>query len=436
MRRLERWKSCTGSRVRGWNGYAMQTSSELKVGWDGVRNDSGQVVIRETSEREALPSAAIICFSALHMDARVRRQIRALIPICKITAFGFTDPHIDQVQFVEVGRQSILMLSKYFGVCEKILRACLMKFGQFETAYRLHGPVRRAAKILKDNDFDLIVANDINALPVALTNRGQAKVLFDAHEYAPKQYGKRFIWRVFLEKYTEYLCRTRIRQADAMTTVGPVLAEEYARKFGVRPSVVLNTPRYHAIPYEPRKAEIIRMVHHGGSISFRRLEMMIDAMSVLDGRFRLDLMLIPSDRRYWNKLKKRAGGDPRIEFVPTVPPEDIVKTLTKYDLGVYMLPPYSFNARYALPNKFFEFLQARLCVAIGPSAEMKRLVDRFSCGIVATDFTSDALAAALSALDRRRVEAYRRGADLAASALCYERSSETLQATVRDLLER
>ena len=91
-----------------------------------------------------------------------------------------------------------------------------------------------------------------------------------------------------MQKYKQHLCQTSIAQADAMTTVGPVIADEYARMFGVRPSVVLNAPYYHAAPPVPRDSSVIRMVHHGGASPSRRLEIMIDAMAHLDERFRLD----------------------------------------------------------------------------------------------------------------------------------------------------
>jgi hypothetical protein len=35
---------------------------------------------------------------------------------------------------------------------------------------------------------------------------------------------------------------------------------------------------------------------------------------------------------------------------------------------------------------FVEFIQARLAVAVDPSPEMARLVQRYGCGVVAPDF--------------------------------------------------
>ena len=375
----------------------------------------------------ALPSAAVLSFSPLHRDARVQRQIRALMSTFKVTAMGYTDPCIEGVQFVDVGRRPLTTL-------QKMSMALRLKAGLFEDVYRSQESVRKVADALGHRDFALIVANDINTLPIALLCRGKSKILFDAHEYSPREFEDRFLWRFFLRKYIEYLCRTRISQADAMVTVGPTIAQEYAREFGVRPAVVMNAPVYHAIPREPREREVICMVHHGGFSRSRRLESMIETMTELDDRFRLDFMLISSDPTGLQDLKTRASGDSRISFVPPVAPEDIVTRISSYDIGLCTYAPHSFNGRYALPNKFFDCLQARLAIAIGPLPEMKRLVERYKCGVVARDFTPRALAEVLRNLDRRRVEAYRRAADVAAATLCYENSERVLLDTVERLL--
>ena len=377
--------------------------------------------------RPSLPSAAVLSFSPLHRDARVQRQIRALKTICRVTAMGWTDPCIEGVRFVDVSRRPLTILQKAY-------KGVPLKAGCFETVYHSEESVRKATEALADHDFGLIVANDIDTLPVVLTHRERAKILFDAHEYAPRQFEQWFLWRFFIQKYNEHLCRTRIPQVDAMTTVGPAIADEYARVFGVRPSVILNAPYYHAAPPVPRDGDIIRMVHHGGLSRSRRLETMIDAMAELEDHFRLDFMLIENNPRYLKLLKKRASSDSRVRFIPPVEPDRIVELLSDYDVGLYSLPPYSFNAHHALPNKFFDFIQARLCVAIGPSTEMKRIVEQYDCGVVAKDFTAHALAETLRTLDRQKVEACRQAADIAAVDLCYERSAEVLLDTARKLL--
>ena len=383
--------------------------------------------IIEPRTSSVLPSAAVLSFSPLHRDARVQRQIRALRSICRVTAFGFTDPGIEGVQFVDASRRQLSMP-------RKALKAIQLKARLFGAVYDSEEAVRKTAAALENHDFDLIVANDIHTLPVALTNRRQAKILFDAHEYAPRQFESSYLWRHLFQTYQEHLCRTGIPQADAMTTVGPAIAEEYARVFGVRPAVVLSAPYYQAVRCEPRHDSTIRMVHHGSATRARRLEVMIDAMALLDERYRLDFMLIPNDSRYLSELQKRASSNPRIAFIPPVEPERIVETISGHDVGLCAYKPHSFNGYYALTNKFLDAIQARLCIVINPLEEMKKLVDKFDCGVIASDYTPRALAETLRALDRPRVEACRRAADAAAAELCYEKSAEVLLDIVRDLL--
>ena len=366
---------------------------------------------------------------------------------------GLSDPGIEGVQFVDVSPRPKTMP-------QKALKALRLKMGRFEAAYRSEDAVRRTNNALREHDFSLIVANDIDTLPLALECRGQARVLFDAHEYAPREFEHWFLWRFFMQDYKEHLCRTRIPQVGAMTTVGPAIADEYARVFGVRPSVVLNAPYYRAAPPVPRDGDIIRMVHHGGASPLRRLEIMIDAMALLDERFQLDFMLVPNDPGYVKALKNRASSDPRIAFVPPVAPDDVVEKLSHYDVGLCTYAPYSFNGLHSLPNKFFDFIQARLCIAAGPLPEVARLVEQNKCGVMTKDFciaagplpevarlveqnkcgvmtkdfTSASLAEALRILDRQRIEAFRQAADVAAGELCFERSADVMLDIVRELL--
>ncbi|WP_413451041.1 hypothetical protein AA0Y32_00905 [Georgenia phoenicis] len=126
---------------------------------------------------------------------------------------------------------------------------------------------------------------------------------------------------------------------------------------------------------------------------------MFDAVAASRSRVTLDLYLMPNDPAYLSELHELAKGLPQVRIHDPVPPEDLPLTLSSYDVGVFVLPPVTFNYLWALPNKFFDFVQARLGVIVGPSPEMAGIVRRHELGAVTDDFTADSLTRVLDELE-------------------------------------
>ncbi len=121
-----------------------------------------------------------------------------------------------------------------------------------------------------------------------------------------------------------------------------------------------------------------------------------------------------------------AGTDERIRFLEPRPIEQLTAEANEYDAGVIFYPPLHANLELSLPNKLFDFLQARLALVIGPSPEMARIVHEFDCGLVATGFTLDALERALRSLTPERIRDMKAGADRAADAHSAERNRDVV----------
>jgi hypothetical protein len=218
-----------------------------------------------------------------------------------------------------------------------------------------------------------------------------------------------------------------------MTTVGETIAEMYERDTGIRAPVVINAPPYHELNPSPVHAPV-RILHHGGAQPGRGLEEMIRLGHLLGDRFTLDFVLVENWPGYRDQLMRLARDNPRVRFPQPQPMHDLVTMANKYDIGLYSLPPVNLNRRYALPNKLFEFIQARLAVAIGPSPEMARVVRQYGCGIVADDFAPETLADALNALDDSDIAAFKQASHVAARELCAEKNAELIVGAVEQAL--
>lgn len=353
------------------------------------------------------------------------RQIRQLELSCDLTVAGFGSKPSGKMNFVEIPRPRT-------HVIQKIWWALKLLCGAFESYYWGQRRVVEALRLLSSNEPDIVIANDLSALPLSLRLAKDSPVLYDAHEYSPGEYEEQALWRFLFSRYNDALCRKYLPSVASMMTVCDGIANEYARKYGVHPFVVHNAPKNQYLFPTPVK-DSIRIIHHGVASHVRHLELMIEMMAYLDGRFTLDLMLIEAERSYMEFLREKAQNDPRIRFVEPVPMSQICQRINEYDIGVFLLPPVNFNYRFALPNKFFEFVQACLVVAIGPSPEMASLVRKYGCGVIADSFEPRALAQALSALDVEQVKNFKEASHRAAQRLSFEPFGEAIEAEVARL---
>ncbi|MCB0700183.1 MAG: hypothetical protein KDC11_10055, partial [Chitinophagaceae bacterium] len=88
----------------------------------------------------------------------------------------------------------------------------------------------------------------------------------------------------------------------------------------------------------------------------------------------------------------------------------------------------NFNMQHYLPNKLYEFIQARLGVVIGPYVEMKRVVDDYKIGIVVGDNDVDKVAEVLATISKEDVVGYKRNTISAAVALKGENEIDKMAA--------
>ena len=377
-------------------------------------------------------SALVLVFSNLRHDARVKRQITFLRKDFEVTVVAFDDDPGLGVEFVPISQTRLTPLRK------ASLAAALL-FRRFDLAYRLFHDYGHVVKQFNSRSFDLVVANDADTLPLAFRLARGAKVLFDAHEYSPRHFEDKWWWRMFFQPFYVHLCNTYIPRVSAMTTVGKGLAREYHRNFGLQPEVITNAPVRSGLSPTTVLEGRIRLVHHGIANPSRRLDLMLDMMKHLDQRFTLDLILLTSDfaspttKAFIAAFKSAASKNPAIRVLPPLPSHELVAAINHYDIGVFLLPPVNFNYENTLPNKFFEFIQAGLGIAIGPTPEMEAIVNANGLGVVSPDFTAAGLARQLNGLTREQVEGFKSAAARTAPDHCAEVNEEKFRLIVRNL---
>lgn len=372
------------------------------------------------------PRLLIISFSNIAADARVLKQVDHFAPKYEVTTLGYgptPHPHVTHLQ-----------LSDELQIRRWKRRDLILR--RFEWIY-WHQPViiQALSELRAKEPFDVIMANDVDAVPLALELKPRAGVHADIHEYAPRQNEEILVWRVFIAPFVKWMCRTSLPRASSVTTVGGGLADEYLRVFGVNAGVVTNATPYAALR-PTAVGEPIRLVHSGASLRNRRLEVLIDAVEATRSDVTLDLFLMGNQPEYVDELRERIAASERVRILEPVPYRDLIERLNSYDIGVHVIAPTNFNNRWSLPNKFFDYVQARLGLIIGPSAEMSRILEQYGFGAIAEDFSAAALTRVLDSLSTESVASWKSRADEAARALSAEVQVEKWDRAVREILER
>jgi len=375
----------------------------------------------------------VLVLSNLKHDARVRRQILAIKDNYKTTVVCFGgDP--------SPGYELIVIQPTNLTLFRKAIASVFLLLKLHSIAHKILHDYYAIIKTLSDRKFDVVIANDVETLPLAFAFPGNPKVIFDAHEYAPRHFEDKKMWRIFFQDFNTWLCKKYIPKVNGMMTVGKGLANEYEKNFQVRPTVITNANNFFDVQPGTTTENKIRLVHHGIATPSRKLELMFDVMALLDNRFTLDLILLTpgfaskGTRQYLDDLRERAKQDPRIKIIPPVKSSEVVNAIKHYDMGIFLLPPVNFNYENTLPNKLFDFIQARLGIAIGPTPEMAEIVNHYHIGIVSEQFTAMSLAENLIKITKSDLDTFKKNASVAASELNAEVNAIKINALIFQVL--
>lgn len=400
--------------------WALERADVVMIVLNAVAGDSRVLKTAETLTRAGLSVTLLGKSAARDCPDAVATRVNGL------TTILFPEPHM----FLRAARTRIPALNWDFVV--SYMRSAMW-----------HYVSTLQPRILHTHDMNTIT------LGAEFSRRLQAqgtpvKWVHDAHEYvaghvfgdgtnSPEQ---GIEWRDMALRHEQ----KSIRQADALITVSPMLADNLQRDYGLsnRPAVVLNAPRRTGIPKTSAQGtirsllgltpEIPLMVYSGGTTRLRGVHTAVSALAELPG---VHLALqTESQGPYMNQLRdlaKQAGAGDRFHIVPYVPPEEVPAFLRDGTLAIHPMTVYG-NSEVALPNKLFDYCMAGLPSVVSDCKTMAAFVTEWAIGEVfrAEDPRDFARAVRLVLENRSRyVQAIEEQPDLIA-AHCWEAQEDIL----------
>lgn len=233
----------------------------------------------------------------------------------------------------------------------------------------------------------IVIAMDVFALAgsAAIARNSGSRFFYDMRElnFALGPLQGRGLKQSMITRHEE----RQLRSIDTIIVSGELDADLVQQRFrlGSRPMVLLNTPPYKDVVPSPLR-QLCNLtpdvplviyqgvVHHGRGIApfYQAMKLMPDVhLAVLgDGPALTELQ----------SQSKLLGVSDRVHWLGSVPYDELHSYTCGADLGLCLIEPLSLSYEYALPNKLFEYMNARIPSIVTDLPAMRQHLDMHPVG--------------------------------------------------------
>jgi hypothetical protein len=334
----------------------------------------------------------VISPSNIEVDPRVRRHVETAQEFGSVTTCGYGIGSIQGCKHLEI-KQTTRFLSK------SLITLSLIQAGFHQFSARRSQFYKEAKLAIQGSgiSFDLVIVNDVHALQVARDIFQAKNIWVDMHEYAPKEGDHDWRWRLAYKRHIKNLCNNHLQDVHAVTSVGTAICQKYESDLNREVILLRNTSSFidsaKLLQRKSKNDNQIHLVHVGVAIRARHLENMVLAARECP-EILLHLFILPTEKSYFEQLQTICNPISNVIIEPPLSVNSIIEHISQYDAGVVTIPPTSFNYENGLPNKLFQYIQARLPIIAGPLQEVAEIVTEEDIGIVTKDFKVESIIAA------------------------------------------
>ncbi len=273
---------------------------------------------------------------------------------------------------------------------------------------------------------DILFANDLdtllpNYLISVLFNK---KLVYDSHELFTEV--PELINRPFQQKFWRSIEQFIIPKLKNCTTVSDSIAEYYFKTYGTTFTTIRNLPlktdinTVSKLPFELQNKKSI--IYQGAINVGRGLELMLETMQYLN-----NVVFIIIGKGDIEKEIHQNTADLNLSrsvyFIPRIHPEELKYITPNADLGISFEEELGLNYRYALPNKLFDYIQAKVPVLVSNLPEMSKIVVENKIGEVIIDRKPEILAKQIQTILFKGKSYYYKNLEIAGNQLIWEKES-------------
>lgn len=290
-------------------------------------------------------------------------------------------------------------------------------------------------ELIKTNS-SIYIAEDIITLPVVtfVAKLKKAKLYYNSREFYAFLAGLRN--KPKTQALIRILEKFFIKKVDVVFVTGDGDAEFLQDYYGINNTVVIrNLPLFK----NPTDAKDFRkllnipksntiLLYQGVILEGRGFEPLLKAMSKIHNCNLIVLGTGIFQEKYENLASELDIGD-RVHFLGNIDQSKLINYTAGADIGVALIENISKSYYYALPNKLFEYIMAGLPVLTSDLPQMKKIVETFSVGKVASLENGNDLEKVLTEMisDKDKIEKFKKATINASSELNWQKEFEKVK---------
>ncbi len=275
---------------------------------------------------------------------------------------------------------------------------------QFLNRFRMFKTIRL---ILMKSKCDIMYCNDFDTLILGylFKNKYKFKIIYDSHELWTERSGsKRTLLHRIINKIEYVLEYIIIKKVNIIITVSDGIANELVKRYKIsKPIVIRNLDEEKPLPSLKERMRIrdklniphncVLIVYQGSLQKSRGIPELIEAMDHLPDNIHLLLMgnfLSSSDSKSINKSN-------RIHFPGMIPQKKLFNYTACADIGIAPIRINKFlSYKLAFPNKFSQYMNAGLALALYNVPESRIIIEKYDCGVVFEPGSSENIVLAIN----------------------------------------
>lgn len=275
---------------------------------------------------------------------------------------------------------------------------------------------------------DMLLSNDLDTLlPNHLVSKlNRIPLVFDSHELfseLPSIQGR------YSQKVWRFLERWLVPKQKNIITVSGSIANWFEEKYNVKPLVIKNLPTYKKTPFfQPQNKYIL---YQGALNKGRGLLALIEAMQTINVPLK-----IAGDGPYKSKIQEKIiefKVENRVELLGNICPEDLFNITQKAILGISLEEDMGLSYRFSLPNKLFDYIQAKTPVVTTYLPEIKKIVETYKVGEIIKDHSPKNITIAVNNVLKNGKCFYEANLEKASKELIWENQEELLRTIFRNV---